>query len=71
MTTKVFEEYCTQLGRKLDAKISSILVFIDHYGPQSNNTIFLNNIRVVFLPVDCTNQLQLSDLHSSAIIEKI
>jgi hypothetical protein len=61
MTTKVFEVYRTQLDRKLDAKNSNILLFINHCGSQSNNTIFLNNIKVVFLPVDCTSQLQPSD----------
>jgi hypothetical protein len=62
MTTKILEDYLTQLDRKLGAKNHKILLFIDHCVAYRNNTIFLRNIKVVFLPDNCISQLEPLDL---------
>jgi hypothetical protein len=56
MTTKIYED------RKLDVKNHKILLFIDQCAAQPKNTTFLQNIKVVFLPDNCTSQLQPLDL---------
>jgi hypothetical protein len=62
MTTKIFEEYLTQLGRKLGANNRKILLIIDQHAAHPKNTKFFSNIEVVFLPANCTGQLQPLDL---------
>jgi hypothetical protein len=62
MTTKIFEDYHTQLGRKLGANNRKILHFIDQHAAHSKNTKLFRNIEVVFVPANCTSQLQPLDL---------
>jgi hypothetical protein len=56
MTTKISEDYLTQLDRKLDAENCEILLFIDQCVAHPKNT-FLSNIKVVFLTAICTYSL--------------
>jgi hypothetical protein len=60
--TRVFERCLTQLDRKLVAKNHRILLFIYHCATHPQNTTFLNNVKVLFLPANCTCQLQPLDL---------
>jgi hypothetical protein len=60
MTTKIFEDYLTQLDRKLGARNRKISLFIDQCTAHLKNTTFLSNN--VFLPAHCTGQLQPLDL---------
>jgi hypothetical protein len=62
MTTKVFEDYLTQLDRKLGAQNHTVLIFVDQCGTYPKNTTFLSNSEIVFLPANCTSQLQPLDL---------
>jgi hypothetical protein len=62
MTIKISEDFLTQLDRKLAAKSSKILLFIDQCAAHPKNTTFLNTNKVVFLPANCTSQLQPLDL---------
>jgi hypothetical protein len=70
--TKILEDYLTQLDRKLGAKTHKILLFTEQCAAHLKNTTLLSTIRVAFLPLNCTSQLQPLDLgimHSSAITE--
>jgi hypothetical protein len=56
MTANIFEDYLTQLDIKLGVKTRKILLFIIQCAVHPKNTIFLSNIKVVFLPSNCTSQ---------------
>jgi hypothetical protein len=58
MTTKIYEDFLTQLDRKLGAKNP----IIDQCAAHPKNTTLLSNIKVAFLPANHTSQLQPSDL---------
>jgi hypothetical protein len=45
MTTKIFEDYLTQLDRKLGARNRKILLFIDQCAAHPKNTTFVNLIK--------------------------
>jgi hypothetical protein len=57
-----FEDYVTQLDRKLGTRNGKILLFTDEFAANPKSTTFLSNIKDVFLPANCTNQLQPLDL---------
>jgi hypothetical protein len=70
MTTKISEDHLTQPDRKLGAENRKILLSVDQCAAYPKNTTFLSNIKVVFLPANCTSQLQpleLEVIHSSVI----
>jgi hypothetical protein len=58
MNTNIFDDYLTQLDRKLGANNCKILLFIVHCAAHLKNTTFLSNIKVIFLPANCISQLQ-------------
>jgi hypothetical protein len=58
MTTKIFEDYLTQLDRKLGVESLKIMLFIGQCAGHLKNTIILSNIKVIFLPANCISQLQ-------------
>jgi hypothetical protein len=58
MATKIFEYYPTWLVRKLGAKNRKILLLIDQCAAHPKNTAFLSNVKVIFLPANCTSQPQ-------------
>jgi hypothetical protein len=58
VTTKLLEDYLTQLDRKLGAYSHRNLLFVDECAAHSQNMTFLSNVRVVFLPSYCISQLQ-------------
>jgi hypothetical protein len=62
MTTTIYEDYLTQLDRKLDAENRKILLSVDQCAAHTKNTTYLSNIKIVFLPANCTSQLPPLDL---------
>jgi hypothetical protein len=53
-----FEDYVTQLDRKVGARNGKIFLFADEFAANPKNTTFHSNIKDVFLPANCTSQLQ-------------
>jgi hypothetical protein len=58
----MFENYFTQLDRKVLAKSRKIFLFIDQCPPHMKITAFFSNIKVAFLPAAHTTQPQPLDL---------
>jgi hypothetical protein len=59
MNAKIFEEYLiSQLDEKRSAKNLKTMLFIDQCAAHLKNTTSLSNIKVIFLPANCTSQLQ-------------
>jgi hypothetical protein len=56
MATKISKYYLTQLVQKLGAKNHKILFLIYQSAAYMKNTIILSNIKVIFLPANCTTQ---------------
>jgi hypothetical protein len=56
-TTKIFEDYRSQLDIKLDAKNHKILLVSGQCAANPKNAKFHSNIKVLFLPVNRASQL--------------
>ena len=58
MTSATFEECLLQLDCQIGAKNRKILLFIDKCAAHPRDTPALKNIKVIFLPPNCTSHLQ-------------
>jgi len=61
MTSATFEEFLVQLDCQRGAKNTKILLFMDQCVAHPRDTTALKNIKVTFLPPNCTSHLQLMD----------
>jgi hypothetical protein len=58
MTTKISEHYPTHQERNDGAENCKISLFSEQCADHLENTTFLSNNKVVFVPDNCTSQLQ-------------
>jgi hypothetical protein len=57
MMTKIFVDFLHQFDARMGSASRKVLVFLDKCPAHSLDTIFLNNIKVIFLPCKLHQQV--------------